>query len=143
MLAPSLRIRLAWESPLTLSSTYPGPVPLAVKQLVQLLDESARAISKTVANEVVSFLARVTTSRSLPPTISPGESGEAILHWIAGNQSLTVEVGKFGAQYAWLGPEHGSLVTPREIATASRSKLISMTAYTDRMNPTWRTRETF
>ncbi len=88
------------------------------------------------------LIAQVTDEHSTVPSVVPSEDGGAILHWVAGNASIEVEIDTTGARYLWATRIDGGLETladdPSAIQTATRRLVADMAAHVSAINPRWR-----
>lgn len=109
---------------------------------VQLRRILATSMSQAVRDQVENFVTKVTDENSTVPSVVPSEDGGAILHWVAGNASIEVEVGATGARYLWATRVDGGQETladdPSAIQAATRRLVADMAAHVNAVNPRWR-----
>ena len=100
------------------------------------------SMNRAVRDQVEDFLTRVTDARSTVPSVAPTEDGSAILHWVAGDTSIEVEIDVAGAQYLWAARVDGTHETLADdaaaIQIATRRLVADMAARVNAVNPRWR-----
>ncbi|WP_157508687.1 hypothetical protein [Luteipulveratus halotolerans] len=117
----------------------------AMKHVSHLIEEICDDLghdafeAKTVRN-IFDFLRQVTTAESTFPSIVPDDDGVAVLHWVAGERHLQVDIDSDGPSYLWVkvASESFSLTDPSHVRTLSKAVLASMAEEVWTRNPFWR-----
>lgn len=101
-----------------------------------------QGLSEGTKLEVLEFLRNVSDKRTTFPSIAPDEDGIAVLHWVAGDMVLQVDVDESGPIYMWA--KYGRLGArtidgPQSLMYAlSKSMLARMAEIAAHLNPGWR-----
>lgn len=120
----------------TSDRTSPVSTP-AVRQAQVVLAQVSTAvlgeagIDSRVQGQVLRFLQRISKNDTISGSIAPDEDGVASLHWVAGKESLHIEIGDEGPSYLWSRGESGQtrrVTDPKPIYNLAESILGRMTA---------------
>lgn len=119
------------------------PVVDDVERKMHALDTAAPGeLTSQTKKQVSSFLRAVTSKDTTYPSVAPDDEGVAVLHWVAGDFTVQVDVDETGPIYLWVrrGNNPASVVTgdsPR-IKALARARLGEMAARVAAVNPHWR-----
>lgn len=118
------------------------PVVDYVGRLLEGLDDELGqgSLRQDTRRQVLEFLNDVTGASSTFPSMTPEDDSTAILHWVAGDLHLVIDVDESGPIYLWVrtGHESHSVTNPTTIRTLSRSVLSRMAQAASATRPGWR-----
>lgn len=75
-------------------------------QTVSTSELGSSGLSALTQAQVYRFLSRITHPNSTYASIVPDDDGVAVLHWVAGDMSLQVDVTEDGPDYLWMCDGH-------------------------------------
>jgi len=119
------------------------PVVEDVERKLHILDVAAPGeLTSQTKKQVVSFLRAVTNRDTTYPSVAPDDDGVAVLHWVAGDFTVQVDVDETGPIYLWVrqGGSPATVVTndPMRIKALAQARLGEMAARVAKVNPHWR-----
>jgi len=127
------------------SIAFPTSLPVVedVERKMHALDVAAPGeLTGQTKKQVLSFLRAVTSRDTTYPSVVPDDEGVAVLHWVAGDLTVQVDVDETGPVYLWVrqGDSPATVVTsdPVRINALAQARLGDMAARVAKINPHWR-----
>jgi len=115
------------------------------RQIAKLSDTAlgAEGLSAAVQREVIRFVAQITATSDVPPSLGVDEDGVAVLHWLAGDLSMVIDIDETGPVHGWLHQQEKTSSTsdPLEVYVMASDGVEAVTVRTNAANPRWRNAE--